>query len=117
MLEYPRNVEEAKIIIKNSAHDDYKQHRMKVSTLRNGLITAAFAVATIGLGIANPSTLVASIPITGLAALTTALGVVAHKKGIQYVDSGEVFEGKSEEDIMNLATKYVDEYNEYKRSR
>ena len=28
------------------------------------MITAAFAVATIGLGIANPSTLVASIPIT-----------------------------------------------------
>ena len=30
MLEYPKNVEEAKIIIKNSSHDDYKQHRMKV---------------------------------------------------------------------------------------
>lgn len=117
MLEYPKNYEEAKLIIKNSITDDYANHHFKMVKLRAAFITAVGVAAGIAVGAItkNPTWTWGILPnacLIGLSGLVPLLGRNVTKK---LMSNDSYFNGKTNEEIMELATKYVTEYNEFER--
>lgn len=119
MLERPNNYEEAKIIIKNSVDDEYEHRNMKVNALRAGIITAiSFGIAgLIGLATKKPIAFLSMLPPAIIMSLSGLGPILAQWRTNNRINSGQYFQNKSEEQIINIADDYVEEYNNFMKKR
>ncbi len=118
-MQYPKDYEEAKMIIKNSTTDDYAKSNNKKNLLRAGIISSlCFAsAAAVGLFTGKTNLMIPSMIIAGSLSLTTLFPIISNKSIKNEIDSGRYFEGKSESDIMRIASNYVTEYNSFEKKR
>ena len=114
MLNKPENYTEAKKIIEDAVENDHERHKLMVSKLR------AMLVMGLGIGAAVGAGVVTQDPMIGTLALPPAMMVAApftlpyflRKRTIGRIHNGEYFQDKSEAEIMEIAQRYVDGYNE-----
>ena len=113
MLEYPKNYEEAKIIIKNSVGGPVSEHTKKLNILRSTFITLLGIGAAVTLGIVKKDMAftAASLPFFGAISATSFYPLFFKMKVDKSIKNETYFEGKSEEQIINIARAHVDEYN------
>ena len=115
-MEYPKNYEEAKIIIKGIPNGEYYKSINKTNKKRALLVTGLSFGVSVALGLitGKPSLTYLSLPLAGAASYLSFLPLLVHKMAANKTISGEYFEGKSEEEIMQIAKDYVDGYNDFK---
>ena len=113
MLEYPRDYEEAKVIIKNSVNGPVSKHYKKLNLLRSSLITllGIGAAATIGIIKKDIAFFGVSLHLFAGISLASLYPIFFRKKVDRAIKNGTYFDGKSEEEIMNIARAHVAEYN------
>ncbi len=117
-LEYPKDYEEAKIILKNSVNDDLIKRNRKINIIRSSLIAALSFGASAALGkFTVPTNFYLTLPIAATASLVGFYPLIAEHKIDKQIKSGKYFEGKTEEEIITSATRYVDEYNKYEMQK
>ena len=118
LLEKPRNYEEAKVIIKNSANDDLEKHNRKKNLIRSGIIAGLSygAAAAVGIITHNTSNFVAALPLASMVTLTSFFPMIYNRSIRKKIESGKIFEGRTEQDIVDAASSYVDQYNQFERT-
>ncbi len=119
MLEYPKNYEEAKIIIKNGLYDDYTKRVERKNLLRAGLVTALGAGAVYGVNAlaSKGGTFMFTVPIALTASFVSFLPVIAAYRSKKMLKEGSYFSRLSEEETMQMARHHVDEYNAFEEQR
>ena len=119
MIKQARNYEEAKIIIQNSVNDDFNQKLNKAAKFRAifGSIVGVGAIVATGIVSQNPVLTGIMVPICGMTNLPFMVPYFAQKTTKKSVESGEYFRGKSEEELVDIANKYANQYNEYEARR
>ena len=118
MLEHPKTYEEARIILKDSANDDYMKHCQKRALLRGGLVTLLCVGAASLVGLKYGSNMIIdTIPIGSMISLSSFIPYFINKDTQRLKRTEKYIKGKSEEQVISLASHYVDEYNDFKRRR
>ena len=117
MLSKPKNYEEAKIILKNSVGDELRTHNKKVNLIRAGIINTLVVGALVALGVKfNDITVpLAGLPFLGAAGFASFIPIITTHKTDKTLADGSYFKDKSEQQVIDIASRYVDEYNEYER--
>ena len=115
MLEYPKTYEEARIVLKDSAHDDYMQYCQKKTLLRGGLITGiSMGVAALFGVVSKSSTaFLAALPLASMISFSGFVPYIVNRNTMRRKESEKLIKGKSEEEVMKIASMYVDEYNDF----
>ncbi len=118
MLEKPRNYEEAKIVIKNSINDDLQKYNKSWNKKRSIVITSICAAVAVAIGAAKGVSVgLASVPFLGVVSLSSLAPFIIRKNVDKEIQSGAYFKDKSEEDIIKIASAYVDQYNDFEKKR
>lgn len=119
MMNYPGNYEEAKKIIIDSTTNEVSKHNKKAYKLRALFTSAAsVAVACTAAAVTNqPAVIATLIPAVGVVSLSSLLPLYGYNKASQQIQNGSYFANKSEEEIMEIARKYVDTYNAYEKGQ
>ena len=117
MYNDPKNYIEAKKILNDSVRNDMFQDKVRTTRLRAGVVTAlGFGVSYLVGTLTNNPDLVSSLSPTiiglGLSFLFPNVGM---RKAAQSIEDGSFYEGKSQEEVIRLATNYAHKYNEYER--
>ena len=114
-MEYPKTYEEAKTIIKNSFDDDYNKHLNKKYLLRGGLITALAAGTAISLGAikGNMTLPLGLLPIVGGASFLSFAPLIEKARIKKRLKNDELFKARREQDVIDEAIRYVDQYNQF----
>ena len=118
MLQKPETYEEAKKIIEYSAEKtDLIKRNKRIMKLQSGLLTAIGVGTSALLGILteSPEVFVGTLPVAGLISLESIMPYFIYCNNNKKIKNGTYFEGKSEEKIIDLATKYVEGHNELER--
>ena len=118
MLERPENYEEAKKIIEYSAEKtDLIKRNKKIMKLQAGLLTAVGVGISGLLGVMTGSTevFVGTLPVAGMISIESIIPYFIYCNNNKKIKNGTYFEGKSEEKIIDLATKYVEGHNQLER--
>ena len=119
MLEYPKTYEEAKIILKNSLHDDLHKHVMKKNILRGALVTAIAGGVAAGIGLirGDVGATLAVLPIAVPASILGFAPVIVDMQVKAKVKDGSIFSGRTKQEVIDKAKKYVDTYNEFEAGK
>jgi hypothetical protein len=119
MLEKPRNFEEAKMIIKNSANDELEVYNRKKNIKRSAIISAICFASAAAIGLLNHrmSTFYAALPLASMVSLTSLFPLIYNRSVRKKIESGKAFEGRTEQEIIDAASSYVDEYNKFAKSQ
>lgn len=119
MLEKPTNYEEAKIILKKMPTDDMQQSKLKTAKLRSMFIVGlgAAAAATVGIVSQDPALGVIAFPNAMLLAAPFTLPYFLRKYTLNRIDNGEYFQDKTEDQIIDAAKDYVEQYNKFEERK
>lgn len=114
MLISPKNYDEAKKIIKDSVENGYELHKLMVSKVIAVLAIGLGIGAAIGIGVLTQDSLITILAILPFLMVVGpfALPYYLRKRTISRVRSGEYFQDKSEDEIIEIAQIYVDAYND-----
>ncbi len=115
-MDYPKNYEEAKKIIIESNNDkDFNNSFLKRNRLREGLVAGLFMGTSVVLGLIqnNPEFITAGLPFAGIATLASMIPSAKQLITMKRIKDGSFFEGKSEQEIIDVAKKVVATYNYY----
>ena len=116
MLERPQTYEEAKRIIQEGVGNEVSQRRRKSERIRMMVFTVLWIVLAIVLG-----NLMSDYP-AGFGMTAAVYFFVMFAEAVPHLHAlyrrkrildGSFFESRSEEEIMKMATDYVDAYNKY----
>ncbi len=119
MLEYPQNICEAKAIISDSANDELEQYNRRCNWIREGIICAACfgGAAVLRLISGRSSVFLSALPLAGMISFTGLFPLFYNRSVRRKIESGRVFEGRTDEDLINAAKSYVDEFNAFERKQ
>lgn len=119
MLKKPKNYEEAKVLLENSATDDLTKKTIKLTGLRATIVSALAVAGLAALQIIfnNPMLTAIHIPLAALLTIPNVTPYFLHKKLVKDLKSGKYFEEKNKEDVKKIADMYVDEYNHYENDK
>lgn len=119
MLKKPKNYEEAKLILKNSATDDYQKKILKVTRLRTIIMSAlaAAGLTTLQISFNNPALTAVCVPAAILSLLPHMIPYFLQKKLIRELKSGRFFEDRTDDEIIKIAEDYTDSYNQFEDNR
>lgn len=117
MLEKPKNYEEAIKIIVDSVTDDFTAKYKKAYIIRAVLIAAiGLSVAAIaGLVTQNLVWTTAMLPAVGVISFSGVIPIISLNRHLKRITNGDYFARNSEEHVMEIASTYVDQYNNFKR--
>ncbi len=119
MQEMPENYEEAKIIIKNSVGSEVEKAYLKKQKLKAIFVTALSFGATAAIGIITklPLNVLVTLPIAAAFSLHQFLPILFQKKVDKRIENGDYFKKKTEEQVIDIAKKVVNEANEFERNK
>ena len=117
MMDYPETYEEAKKIIVDSTTNDMSEHNRKAYKLRALFISAVGVAVACGAAAVTqqPAVIPALIPAVGVVGLSGLLPLYGYNKASQQIQNGSYFSNKSEDQVMEIARRYVDTYNDFER--
>ena len=117
MLTKPRNYEEAEKIIRDAMHDDIYNHLMAVRKTRMYIIGILGIIATIVCAIVSkePKFIVAALPLVFIIDLPFIVQVYVLIYCAEKVNTA--LYKSSDEEVIKVASEYVDEYNTFEEKR
>ena len=118
-MDYPETYEEAKKIIVDSTTNDMSEHNRKAYKLRALFISAVGVAVACGAAAVTqqPAVIPALIPAVGVVGLSCLLPLYGYNKASQQIQNGSYFSNKSEDQVMEIARRYVDTYNDFEREQ
>ncbi len=119
MLNKPYNYEEAKAILKRAPDDDFSARYRKVFALRGLIVTVIMLAAAVIIGIVmkKPFATVTLLPAVGIVGLAGFAPLIHFNVSMRKYRKEEFYARTPAEQIMDMASRYVDEYNDFKRGR
>ena len=115
MLEKPKNYQEARVIIENAVDDDLQTKRLKMAIFRLLLVVGAGVAASVTVGV-KTNDLVLGVLAFAVAIIVAApftVPVILKRKVKDDVHAGTYFDDLPEDAVIEAATDYVREYNQY----
>jgi hypothetical protein len=119
MLKYPKDYEEAKIIIKNSVNDDLHRDSRKFNIKRSAFITALAYGTAVALRyiLKFPQLYYLSLPLATVVSAESLIPFFISYKFKKQVEDETLFSRKTSSEIIKAAHDYVTEYNTYEREK
>ena len=115
----PQNYEEAKQILINAEEDELTKHNKNVLKLRAGFVTAMGIVVAgaLGLAVQDPVATAAFVPTVGLAGTLSLVPLFKYNKQLNAFKDGSFFSKNSEDTVIDLANRHVDDVNNYEQTQ
>ncbi len=117
MLEYPNDIDEAKAVISNSANDELERYNRRRNWIREGIICGVcFGIAALLWLISGRfRTFLSALPLAAMISFTGLFPLFHNRSVRKRIESGRIFEGRADEELIDAARSYVDEFNAFEQ--